>query len=88
MRPFAASIECLLFPRPVPEGIDPFVLLSAVHALRGDEGWPLPPVKLAASPGGLWRVADGRHRVIAAMMVGRTEVIAVEDEQPDQLREP
>lgn len=77
---FEAPIACLLFPIPVTDGLNLAVLISLYDWMIVDPDWHPLPVKLArAQTDGLWRIEDGRHRVIASMMAGRTHVLAVED---------
>lgn len=38
----------------------------------------LDPIVVTKDLGGAWRIHDGRHRAIAAMIAGRPDVLAIE----------
>lgn len=75
--PFRARIEELRLGPNVPAGCNLLVLASLAHMLRGTNEDP-PPIAVTAEPDGTWRIADGRHRVLAAIVAGRPDVLAVE----------
>jgi hypothetical protein len=76
--PTAVPIELILFPPPVPAGMNPLVLMSLTYALRTSHAWPasIEAVEVTPDVGG-YRLVHGRHRVVAAMMAGRPTVQAV-----------
>lgn len=70
------EIQRLLFPRPHPQGMNPWVLMSLACAMRQTHDPVGPPVTVARE-GDLLRIVDGRHRVVAAIMAGREFISAV-----------
>ena len=83
---FEVPIACLLFPIPVADGLNMAMLISLYDWMVTDPDWSPSPIRLArARSEGLWRIEDGRHRVIASMMAGRTHVLAVESVSPDRV---
>jgi hypothetical protein len=52
--------------------MDVLVLMSLAAGLRKTSEDPA-PITVTREPGG-WRVADGRHRAVAAMIAGRRDV--------------
>jgi hypothetical protein len=71
-------VENLIFKPNIPAGMNPLVLMSLTHRLRSDLGDP-EPIKVKRE-GELYRVLDGRHRAIAAIVAGRHDVLAELDE--------
>lgn len=64
----------LLFTDNVPAGLDVLQLCHFAAILRKSNE-PLPPIVVAPIGGtGLYRVTDGRHRVVAAYIAGRTDI--------------
>jgi hypothetical protein len=70
-------VERLLFPPNVPAGLDALTLLSLAALLRKTNEDPDPV--LVRREGELFRITDGRHRALAAMIAGRGDVLCVED---------
>jgi hypothetical protein len=67
----------------VSAGANILVVASLAHMLRSTTGDP-PPITVRAE-GDLYRILDGRHRFLAAVMAGRADVLAQLDEpQPRQ----
>lgn len=75
-------IDRLVLKEPVPAGLDPYRLLSLVPLLR-DSTKDHDPILIRPLRSGFFRIVDGRHRVIAAVMAGRTHVLAELDVQID-----
>jgi hypothetical protein len=71
---FLAKLDYLLFPEPVSSGMNPFVLMSLAQLYRSGNGHADPIVVSAV--GSFYRIADGRHRAVAAMIAGRKVVLA------------
>lgn len=73
-------IDRLLFPEPVVAGMNLLVVASITYAMRGTNEPINPPIEVEpiASPDGpqFYRIHDGRHRAVAAMMAGRKTVTA------------
>ena len=80
---FFAPIERLLFPPPVPDGLNVALINGLGWHMRIYPNWHPTPIMVAAREDGLWRIEDGRHRVIAAMMAGRPTVLAEQSSNPD-----
>lgn len=75
---FYADITRLHFIKPVTAGMDPYVLMALVPLMRKTTE-DHPPIVVRPSrccPEQCWEVLDGRHRWIAAVMGGRSEVLA------------
>lgn len=72
---FRVRVEDLrLGPNP-PAGMNPFVLMSLAYQMRASTADP-EPVQVTRDGDG-WRVHDGRHRVLAAVIAGRPDVLSV-----------
>ena len=76
---FRAPIKDIKLRKPVPCGMDPYVLLSLVPLMRTttEDHEPV----LVRDEGDSWRLMDGRHRFFAAVMGGRTDILAVAEER-------
>lgn len=72
-------IESLRLGPNVTAGMNVGVVMSLWHLLRSTTEDP-PPVVVQRHVGGGWKLIDGRHRVCAAWMAGRRDVLAVEKE--------
>jgi hypothetical protein len=57
--------------------MNPLVLMSLTYKMRATTEDPGGPILLTAEPEG-WRIKDGRHRAIAALIAGRPDVLAME----------
>lgn len=77
METFRVRIENLRFGANVPAGMNPYVTMSLAYELRSTTNDP-DPVEVTVCPDGTWRIVDGRHRAVAAMMAGRPDVLAVQ----------
>jgi hypothetical protein len=77
-------IEDLIFKPNVPAGMNPLVLMSLAHGLRSNLGDPEPII--VRREGELYRVLDGRHRAIGAMVAGRPDVLAELDSEAAEKR--
>ncbi len=85
MDPMRLPLDSLLFGPNVPAGMDWSVIGMWVCRLRKTAEPCDPPIAVTPHPqcAGVWRVCDGRHRVIAAIVAGRTHIEAVyADEHP------
>jgi hypothetical protein len=58
----------------IPAGMDPCVLLGLVPLLR-KTGEDHPPI-LVREHGDGWQILDGRHRFMAAVIAGRSDILA------------
>ena len=85
-KPGRIPLERLMFLGNVPAGMDWSVVGLWVCKFRksGEQGPPILVVPIANT--GLYRVTDGRHRVVAAYFAGRTEIVYMLD--PDRQPEP
>jgi len=70
------ALDMLLFPPNMPAGMDWAVIGLWVCHFRKTPGPCDPPIRVAQR-GGFWQIEDGRHRVVAALIAGRTHVDAV-----------
>jgi hypothetical protein len=70
-------VERLLFPPNVPAGMDVLTLLSLTALMRKSNEDPAPII--VRREGKFFRITDGRHRALAAMIAGRGDVLCVED---------
>lgn len=68
-------LETIRFGRNVPAGMDPLILISLACAMRKTT-WEPPPIEVTDDGNG-YVVADGRHRVMAAYIAGRTRIDAI-----------
>ena len=69
-------IEDLRPPANVPAGMNPLVVMSLAYMLRATLEDP-EPIGVVREDGG-WRIRDGRHRLVASMIAGRSDVLARE----------
>ena len=75
-RTFRVRIEDLLLPPNLPAGMDVLTLFSLAALLHKTTEDPEPvSVQRERSH---WRITDGRHRAIAALIAGRSDVLAQE----------
>lgn len=73
-------IDRLRFKHPVAAGMNPYTLLGMVPALRNRHADHEPIVVSPACPTcGDRIVIEGRHRWIASVMAGRSDVLAAEE---------
>jgi hypothetical protein len=71
---FRVRVEDLrLGPNP-PAGMNPLVLMSLTYHLTATTEDP-DPAEVTPEPDGSWRIYDGRHRAIAAVIAGRPDVL-------------
>ena len=73
---FRVRIEELLLPPNLPAGMDVLTLFSLTALLHKTTEDPEPV--LVEREGSHWRITDGRHRAIAALIAGRSDVLARE----------
>lgn len=73
-------LDALRFPAPVVAGMNYLLIGSLAYLMRSSNEDP-PAVTVAKEPGG-WRIVDGRHRAVAAMIAGRRDVLAIEVREP------
>jgi len=60
-----------------PAGMNPLLLMHFAYYLRSTTV-DLEPIQVTQEPDGSWRVHDGRHRAVAALVAGRPDVLARE----------
>lgn len=76
---FRVRFEHLRLPPNPSSGLDPLRLMALVYHLAcGNEDIEPPVEVIRAGPGYGWRIHCGRHRAIAAMIVGRPDVLCTE----------
>ena len=73
---FRVRIEDLLLPPNLPAGMDVLTLFSLAALLHKTTEDP-EPVSVQREQSH-WRITDGRHRAIAALIAGRPDVLAQE----------
>jgi hypothetical protein len=71
-------LHYLVFKPNIPAGLDWAILGLWVCRFRKTADPCDPPITVLNLDGVLWRVVDGRHRVVAAMIAGRTHIEAEE----------
>jgi hypothetical protein len=72
---FRVRIEDLrLGPNP-PAGMNPLQVMAHAHHLRASTE-DLEPVQVTDCGDGTYRIHDGRHRAIAALIAGRPDILA------------
>jgi hypothetical protein len=77
--PFEVRLDRLLFPRPVPAGMDWSVIGIWAAQQRKTADPVNPPIEVYREPDHpFWRLRDGRHRVVAGFIAGRDWITAVE----------
>ena len=76
---FRAPIKDIKLRKPVPCGMDIYTLASLVPLMRTttEDHEPV----LVRDEGDSWRLMDGRHRFFAAVIGGRTDILAVAEER-------
>jgi hypothetical protein len=74
MATFRIRLEHLRFPANIPAGMNPLVLMSLVYKLRSSSDDP-EPIEVYRELDNTWRVHDGRHRAVAALIAGRPDVL-------------
>jgi hypothetical protein len=67
-------VEQVLLPPAVSAGMNPYVLMSLAYLLRSTTEDP-PPIHVTRE-GDYYRIHDGRHRFVAAVLAGRPDVLA------------
>jgi hypothetical protein len=75
---FRIPLDDIKVLKPVPCGMDPYVLMSLVPLMRTttEDHEPV----LVRREGDGWRLVDGRHRWVAALMGGRQDILARDEE--------
>lgn len=68
-------VDQLLILGNVPAGMNPLVVMALAYRLRSS-GWDPKPIKVWHLGPELYRVANGRHRYFAAVIAGRSDVLA------------
>lgn len=82
MNTFRVRVEDLRLKPNIPAGMDPYVLLGLVPLMRRT-AQDHTPIRVLPLGDGTWRVMDGRHRFLAAVIAGRPDVLAqLDDEEP------
>lgn len=77
---FRIRVERLRVKPNIPAGMDPCVLLGMVPPLRGSH-FDHEPILVRWEPTSYtWLILDGRHRFVAALIAGRPDILAVEDD--------
>jgi ParB-like chromosome segregation protein Spo0J len=79
---FRVRLEKLRVGPNVPAGCNPLVVMSLVYAMRASNEDP-PPVHVAGDGDG-YRVVDGRHRFIAAIIAGRSDLLCTDEAVPSE----
>jgi hypothetical protein len=74
MHEFRVRIEDLRFGPNPPAGMNPLVLMSLAYLLKSTTEDPAPILVARETDG--FRVTDGRHRAVAALIAGRSDVLA------------
>ena len=75
--PFRVPIEHVRLPRNVAAGCNFLKIGAYAHLLRGTTE-DLEPVVVAFEAKESWRLVDGRHRYLAAVIAGRPDVLCVQ----------
>lgn len=73
---FRVRIEDLRLGANPPAGMNVLKLMHYAYWLRSQTA-DLEPIVVTPDAGGSWRVHDGRHRAVAALIAGRPDVLAV-----------
>ena len=71
---FRVRVENLRLPANVPAGMNPLVLLSLAYRLRSSTE-DVEPITVRATSDNVFQVVDGRHRFVAHVIAGRSEVL-------------
>lgn len=69
------NLDSLLFPEPVSAGVNPYVLMSLTYLFRSTNE-DVEPIEVTLETDTIYRIKDGRHRAMAAMMAGRKYISA------------
>jgi hypothetical protein len=77
--PVEIRLDNLLFARPVPAGMD-WAVIGLWTAHQRKTSSPVDPPIVVRPENGYYRVVDGRHRVVAALMAGRDAIAALIEE--------
>lgn len=72
--PRRIRVDQILLPKPVPAGLNAYVLMSLAYLFRATSE-DVEPITVARE-GRLYRVVDGRHRYLASVIAGRSRVLA------------
>jgi hypothetical protein len=72
---FRARIEDIRLGPNVTAGMNVYVIMGLVPLLKASTE-DHKPVTVRPLPGGAWRLIDGRHRLVAALIAGRPDVLA------------
>jgi hypothetical protein len=78
------QLDTVVFQPNLSAGLDPFLLMSMAHWLRNTTK-DSDPIKVRRE-GDLYRVLDGRYRVVGAIIAGRHDVLAELDESASEKR--
>jgi hypothetical protein len=74
--PVEIRLDQLLFPRPVPAGMDWAVIgIWTAHQRKSSD--PVDPPIVVRPENGYYRIVDGRHRVMAGFLAGRDAIAAL-----------
>jgi hypothetical protein len=76
--PFRVRVEDLRLPANVAAGMNALRLCALAYRLRATTDEPEGPIEVTREADGTWRIHDGRHRYIAAVIAGRPDVLCVE----------
>jgi hypothetical protein len=71
---FRVRLENLLIGKNVPAGMNGYVVMGKVPHLRGtteDEE----PILVKHVSGDVFRISDGRHRFVASIIAGRSDIL-------------
>lgn len=74
-------LEALRLPPNVPAGMNYLQVGHFAYLLRSTTE-DLDPILVQALPDGSYRITDGRHRAIAALIAGRPDVLAIVEQNP------
>lgn len=69
------DIELILFKKNVPAGMNALSIMYFAFRYRGTNE-DMDPVRLIKLRNGLYRLDDGRHRIIGSLIAGRTTILA------------
>lgn len=72
---FHVPIDQLLWPDPVPAGMNPLVIMSLTYLFRGTNE-DVEAITIRREGESFYRIVDGRHRAVASMIAGRKTVLA------------
>lgn len=75
-------LQDVVMPKPVPAGMNPFVLMSLAYRYRSssEDAEPIVVRHVGQQDDGMptVRIVDGRHRYVASLIAGRQDVLAIE----------